>query len=85
MASAKYGRTDGHTDGRMDGQTDAGTDRQTDAGYFIVPLSGFFETGGGQKWRPGRAWDAITHFPAKIFVYICTIFALTRPLFILQF
>ena len=33
-------RTDAHTDTQMDGRTDAG--------YFIVPPSGFFETGGGQ-------------------------------------
>ena len=27
---------------------DTWTDGRTDAGYFIVPLSGFFKTGGGQ-------------------------------------
>ena len=55
MASAKSGQMDTHMDGlthgRMHGQTDGCTDGQTDAGYFIVPLWGFFEPAGDKKTR----------------------------------
>ena len=49
MGSAKSGWMNGRTDTRTRGWTDRRTDGQTDAGYFIVPLSGFFEPAGGKK------------------------------------
>ena len=62
MASAKSGQMDGHTD----------------AWYFIVPLSGFFKTGGAQRAEFYLSITIIFVELANISIHVLNILQLTH-------